>query len=464
MINRRRFLLGLGGATVALPFLESVNFIGGSHARAGGGDGTPVFSVFIRQGNGVAQGGLGETERFWPRNTGALSQQMLGTDNADRALSELAGHASKLLLVRGTRHFTRGNNCDHAAGVAQCLTAASIQGDRENQLANGESIDWFLAKRVNLGGSDPLTLMSGPQQAFIAHGLSYSGPGQLRGAENNPFAVYQDLMGLGGAPGEMLEEVAARRLSVNDLVRDEMKDLLAKPNLSTGDRARLNTHFEAIRDFEGTMVCQLPGEQVDAMEAVGPNAAENRNRLEVTTMMLDLIALAFACDANRVATLQMGTGNDQTNYTINGELQNTYHRISHRVDSDGADGPAIDGADVLHHEIDRIHARHFNHLINRLSEYSGPSGGPLIDESMALWTNDLGYGPSHNHDNLPQIIAGGANGFLRTGQYVDAGNVTHNKFLNTLINAAGVRKDNGDPWDDFGDASLENGNVPEMMT
>ena len=67
MINRRRFLTGLGGAVVALPVLESVRFYGRGGARAQAAE-TPVFSFFMRQGNGCQQAlGYGEPERFWPR-------------------------------------------------------------------------------------------------------------------------------------------------------------------------------------------------------------------------------------------------------------------------------------------------------------------------------------------------------------------------------------------------------------
>ena len=61
------------------------------------------------------------------------------------------------------------------------------------------------------------------------------------------------------------------------------------------------------------------------------------------------------------------------------------------------------------------------------------------------------------------MIAGSADGFLRTGQYVDAGDVTHNKMLNTLATAVGLRKTNGDPVDDFGHESLEPGLISEMI-
>jgi hypothetical protein len=463
MITRRRFLAGLGGATVALPFLESVRYLGGRR-RAHGEvlEGPPVYSVFIRQGNGCQQAWSSEPERFWPSQLGAVTTDSLGTTDADRALSVLAPYADKLLLVRGTRFAFPGNGCGHSGGLNQCLTAARVVGDGADSLADGQSIDWFLSQQLNPPGVEPLNVMSGPQSAYIAHGLSYSGPSQLRGAASDPFAVYQNLMGLSGSQDE-LEAIARRRLSVNDLVRDEMQDLLSKSYLSSADKQRLQTHFDAIRDFEVNMSCTLTDGEVAAMETIRQAAEDNANRIVVAEMMMDLIALAFACDANRVATLQIGTGNDQTRFYVDGVLQNTYHRISHRIDSDGSEGAEIPNADLLHHGIDKIFAGMFLHLLDRMSMYGGPSGGTLLDDAMCLWTNDLSNGPPHSYSNVPQVIAGSAGGFLRTGQYIDAGNVTHNKFLNTLINAAKVRADGGGYYDSFGDASLEPGVIDAMI-
>ncbi len=462
MINRRRFLAGLGGAMVALPALESVKFLGG-RARAAG-SGKPVYSVFIRQGNGCQQEiPNAEPDRFWPAQLGALTTDILANDNAGQAVAELADYASSLLLVRGTRFGFNAAGCGHSGGLNQCLTAAKVTGDGQTSLAGGESIDWFLGQRVNPVGVEPLALMSGPQSAYIAHGLSYSGPQQLRGAANNPFAVYQDLVGLTGASQELLEAIALRRKSVNDLVRGEMQDLLGKSYLSAADKARLQTHFDVIRDIEVNMSCQLTDSEVMALQDISGAAEDNGNRMAVAEMMMDLIALAFSCDANRVATLQIGTGNDQTRYTIDGVLQNTYHRISHRIDGDGSEGAPIENADLLHHGVDVLHAKTFKHLLDRLSLYTSPSGGTLLDDSVALWTNDLASGPPHSFSNIPQVVAGKAGGYLKTGQYIDAGNVTHNKFLNTLISAAGVCKPDGSPYDSFGDPELAPGFIAEMI-
>ena len=460
MITRRRFLYGLGGAAVALPFLESVRW---ARRASAGPSTTPVYSMFIRQGNGCQQGGyLDEPDRFWPSALGPLSKTSLTTTDANQAVSVLADYADKLTLVRGTHFAFPGAGCGHSGGLNQVLTAANITGSGNTSLATGESVDWFLGQRVNPQGVEPLTLMSGPQQAYIAHGLSYSGPAQLRGARNNPFAVYTELMGLSGSP-EYVQQIAMRRRSVNDLVRTEMQELLAMPDLSQTDRQRLDMHFQSIRDLEVAMTCTLPDNEVQAMQQIGDMFEANSVRVQVADYLLELAALAFACDATRVGTIQLGEGNDQTQFVVDGVLQNTYHRISHRIDSDGSQGTPIPNADVLHHKIDIIMAGIVKRFLDKLSAYPGPSGGTLLDDSVVLWTNDLANGPPHSYDNIPQVLIGGAGGFLKTGQYIDARGVTHNQLLNTIINAVGVRKSDGSYYDSFGDPSLSPGVIAAII-
>ena len=83
-------------------------------------------------------------------------------------------------------------------------------------------------------------------------------------------------------------------------------------------------------------------------------------------------------------------------------------------------------------------------------------------DGVAVWTNDLSN-KYHSYDNIPWVLAGGANGFLKTGQYIDAGNVTSNKLLNTIGSAVGCRNESGGLLDNFGDPSLEPGLISAMM-
>ncbi len=96
-----------------------------------------------------------------------------------------------------------------------------------------------------------------------------------------------------------------------------------------------------------------------------------------------------------------------------------------------------------------------------MSSYS-LGNGSLLDSGVSVLTNDLAN-KFHQYNNVPYICAGSCNDFLRTGHYVDAGGVNNNKLFNTLASAVGVRKDNGDWVDDFGDESLEGGFIDALI-
>lgn len=457
--NRRKFLIGAGGVAVALPLLESWM---GRRAMAGV-DTRARFAVFVRAGNGVAQQSGSEPEQFWPRATGAISTATLRDDNADRATSELADYAPRLNLLKGVNRPFGTPRCGHAESIPQCLTSARCtEGVANEPQAQGVSADWTIARAMNPMGREPLTLMAGPGSAYIAEALSWSAPNTRTPAERSPLNAYMRMMGLSGAPPEIQVRIAERRMSVNDLVRDQMRSLLSRSDISMRDRRRLQQHFDAIRDTEIRMSCDLDPTIAERVGAI-TSPEGNDVRPEVVRRHMDLIAFAFSCDLNRAATLQVGEGNDQTMYEIGGSRLPRFHWISHRIYSDGSDGEAIPDAVTLHHQVDRLQLQLFKYLLDQLDSYPSAYGGTLLDDSVAVWLNDLGNGPPHGGTNVPWLLAGSAGGFLRTGQFVDLRGVTINRVLNTIVSAVGVRKADGTYVDDIGDPSLTGGLVDSIV-
>jgi hypothetical protein len=135
--------------------------------------------------------------------------------------------------------------------------------------------------------------------------------------------------------------------------------------------------------------------------------------------------------------------------------------ISHRNLSDSSGGAVIPNASELHRKVDRIHAADFLYLCDRLASVQTPTGS-LIDQGYAVWTNQIATG-SHQHDNQPFAVVGSGGGYLKVGQYVDAGGVTLNLMLNTLLNAAGVKASGGGPVEDFGEQTLSKGQISSLI-
>jgi Protein of unknown function (DUF1552) len=467
--GRRSFLRTIGGLGLSLPFLEGLEERSAWAAAAP----PPVFGLFICTANGVVQSFRDEPEKFWPTELGSLSVAGMQAFAADRATGLLADHAAQLSFVRGVKYPFPNNGCGHALGLLQCLTAARPTGTSNTATAAGISADTLIAEALHPAGVEPLTLYAGLKGGFIDEKLSFRAANQVRAAEGNPWNVYQRLVGLAqpsspdGAP-DVAAQLALRRKSVNDLVREELSSLLNRSSLSQADRQRLDLHFTSIRDVEQTMVsmgfqCTEDGLDLQAIEAMNTGRAfrQDGSIEEVAKLQLDLATFAFACNASRVATIQIGDGTDATRYVLNGERVERFHWISHRQTSDGNNGEPIARAVEWHTAIDRVRMTTFKYLLDRWSSIS-TGNGSLLDNAFALWTSHISIGPSHSFNNLPVIIAGKAGGFLRTGQYIDAGNANNNRLLNTLITANGVRR-NGAPVDDFGDPSLTGGLIDALV-
>jgi len=452
LINRRAFLRA-GAIAVGLPFLE------GLPARsAWAADAAPVFSLFIVAACGVVG------NKFFPDATGALSRASLGA-LTDKATSVLAPHAENLLFLKNIDFPMNGPTaCGHAQGLCMSLTAAPAGGGGKTAYSNGISADMVIAQAVNEAGADPLTLYAGNRKnGYIAERISFkgAGSGQVRSADDNPYTLYSKLIGLTSpsAPSpsptpdrgaDAAAELLASRKSVNDLVRAELNSLLAMPALSAADKQRLQQHFDSIRDTEvkmGQMArgCTQDGLSTSELEALKSGFAFKTNGMieDVAKLQLELVALAFACNFNRIATLQHGDGTDQTKYAVpsNSELNWPFHHISHRVQSDSSSG-SNPTAEQAHAEIDVLRMKT---LLHGLDQFEARG---LFDKSIVMWTNHVADGPTHSFKNVPTIIAGNGGGYLKQGAYIDAGNVTNNRLFNTLI-AAAVR-DNSEWTQDFG--------------
>jgi hypothetical protein len=470
-VGRRVFLRGAASAVMALPVLEGL-LPKGVQAQAT----KQSFAIFMRQANGCQQQLNAEPDRFWPKNLGALTTASMQADG-DQAVSVLADYASKLLIVRGVEmREIQDAGCGHSSGGLLCLTAARANGKNiEKALATGESIDNRIARELSGAGVEPLTLRAGMRSGYLDDVLSYRSSGNRRVAESNPFNAYKALFGLVTTPTTTpgtVDTTALRRKSVNDLVRAEMTRLLSNPKLSKDDKDRLTQHQQAIRDLEVGMAtgqqCTFTGDVLDPITKLTTSQAESDAMiLQTVKFQSQVIAIAVACGKARGVTLQIGNGNDQTQFTINGKKYERFHHISHRINSDGAEGSAIADADVKHHDIDKLFAGMFKGLIAELDARKTPTGS-LLDEGVAVWLNDLANGPPHGKQNIPYVCAGSAGGALKNGVYVDAGNkasnkyVTHNKFLNTIGAAVGVKNAAGNALDDFGDSTLEKGLIAQM--
>jgi len=434
-INRRAFLRGAGTVAIGLPFLEGL-----PERSAWAAGSPPVFTMFIVGSCGV----VGES--FLPDATGALTTSGLA-GMTTKAVSALSAHAPNLTMLKQINWPQNVKSCGHAEGLCQALTAIVPGATGNRAYAGGPSADVVIGKAVNPPGVDPIIAYSAAKNAYVADRISWRGAGadQLRSGDQNPYTLYQKLVGLTTMTGTgtpttdpVAAELAATQKSVNDLVRAELNSLMANPALSADDKARLDLQFQSIRDLEvgmgnAGMMCTQTGLDTTTLNSYKTFSFKTDGMIETVTLMhMQLAALAFACNYNRVAALQWGDGTDGTHYKTASALNLSswsFHQLSHRIMDDGATGNDPT-AKKAHAEIDVVRMQTFAKGLDAFNARG------LANNSMVMMTFHIADGPSHSGMNVPHIIWGNGGGFLKTGQFLDAGKVTNNKLLNTIITAA----------------------------
>jgi len=88
-------------------------------------------------------------------------------------------------------------------------------------------------------------------------------------------------------------------------------------------------------------------------------------------------------------------------------------------------------------KINQWFAGEMNYLLARLAETPDPgTDQSLLDNTLVVWTNELGKGNSHTLQNIPFLMVGGADGF-QMGRYLKLDNQPHNRLWLQLAHAFG---------------------------
>jgi hypothetical protein len=463
-LERRAFLRGIGGTIMALPLLETFNMRGAQAAVPA----KKINVCFIGQMDGHV------SDMFYPPVGPITTASLKAADAAaPTATAELADHAADLGIVRNI-DFAFGTHpgCGHPRGGNISITASAAKGSQPGTTPSRESADWPIAQ---LAGKEPLNLYAGRKGGgddCFAFGVG----GKVRVANNKPYDVYLSMMGLIGMqttdPG-LVARLAARDKSINDVLRSQIQDLMRRTDLSMSDRDRLQTHFASIRELEVGMTGstpQMPGAP-DA-KTLGDMALSLKNtpdandmREAAVKMQLSLIALAFSAGMTTAATLQIGQLQDDVQYIVDGKRMTMgYHSVTHAENGDSGEAGRNMAMVTIHHKVDRIHAQFMKHMIEQLKLYKTIDGRPLLDDSVVVWTNQMGNGYSHEGVCVPWVYAGSAGGALKTGISLDAGHkVKNSQILNSVLTACGVRKPDGSNKDDFGDPTAPKGLYADIM-
>ena len=428
-LGRRSFLRGLG-ATVALPFLQSLAPRGlAATVRP------PVRLGFLYVPNGVNM-------REW-------TPAATGVDYAlPHTLQPLAPHKNDILVLTGLAQDKGRNNGDgagdHARAAGSWLTGAQPLKSESSAIRLGVSADQVAAeafKKQTRFASLELGLEPGRQggkcdsgyACAYSNNISWRNEGSPSGKEISPRLVFERLFSSAN-PTVAGEESARRqryRKSVLDFVMDDARDLSAK--VGGGDKQKIDEYMTAVREIEmrveaaerSVKLAQDAGliEGYDVPEQVPESFSEH------STLMMDLMALAFQTDTTRVSTCMLANEGSNRAYR-NLSISRGHHELSHHQNN----------PDNLRQirDINTFHVQQFAYLINKLK--SIPDGeGTLLDNCMLLYGAALADGDRHEHENLPLLMAGRGGGSILSGRHVRYANETPMcNLLLSMLQRAGV--------------------------
>ena len=407
--GRRDFLRRLGLGAAALPFvcnLPSLAFEGHAARKR--------RLVVIFSPNGVVP------QTFWPDEEG----DSVAFDDSfafKESLAPLEPLRDRTLLLHGICDKVRGSGSAHMRGIGCLLTGIELMpGGQQGGSgppagwASGISIDQELknhlqssaATRTRFGSLEFGVMV--PESATVWTRLSYAGPTRPIAPIDDPYQMFSKLYGQirdRESLGSILDDVQADLRTLNSAIGAE-------------DRQLLEEHATFVREME----LELRSNQ----QTLGPppdieRGVDLEDGPRISRMQIDLMVNSFAADFARIATLQYSRATSPARMPWLG-IDEGHHSLSHEPDSN-------EDAQEKLTKINRWYCEQVVYLARRLSETPEPGGnGSLLDNTLIVWTNELGKGNNHTMNNIPFVLVGGGADY-RMGRIVRFPKVHHNRLL-----------------------------------
>jgi hypothetical protein len=415
--TRRAFIRDLGLRTAAVPFILNLPSLGFANQQSRKQRLVVMFSP-----NGVVP------STFWPDEEGS-------SFTLKESLKPLEPFRDRMLTLYGVCDKVRGDGDNHMRGIGCLLTGVelfpgNIQGGSHTPAgwAKGISIDQeiknFLQGRPETRtrfGSLELGVMV-PDRADTWTRMSYAAANKPIAPIDDPYQLFNKLY------GRTKDRESLR--SILDDVREDLKKVGSV--VSSEDRRLLEEHATFVREMEEELKQAAKEDVGHAVPEIEPGVKEeNDNIPRISRMQIDLLVNSFATDSARVATYQITNSVGQARMRWLGVTEG-HHELSHRPDSDKS-------AQEMLTKINGWYCEQLAYLAKRLCETPEPGGnGSLLDNTLLVWTNELGKGNSHTLDDIPWVLVGNGLDF-KMGRSLKYRKAPHNRLLLSLAHGFGHR-------------------------
>ena len=443
--SRRQFLSLCSSAAVTLPYASML--MRSAHAQSATGPHTRFIAMFSPHGC------VHELWRPRAANGGLATNLDFSFAFENAHLGPLQDYRAQLAIVDGVdfrANYEAGGYGGHEVGISTCLTGGTASGSHE-------SIDQYIARRLDHRPVRSIELGVGTQSqagpdAWDLITMSWDQRGH--GVQNivDPALAWDKLFSDISAPPDNAQDRARqtrRRLAALDFSATQARAL--EQALTGTEREKLQAHLTSLDSLRRSLgFDSAPGDCASPAQPAFANATAPSSHDAVIDTQIDLIAAAFACDAARVASLQVHYAGQSTTapymlaYTGFGEGQfhfDLHNNVAHAAGNSEADDQRVA-------EVGQYHARKLARLLAALDVPDPLQDGTILDNTVIYWTNELGNPAAHHNVGVPTILAGGGSGRLRRGQYIQVrpglpswnqfdALYPHNRVLTTICHAMG---------------------------
>jgi hypothetical protein len=409
-LSRRRFIRGIGGATLTLPWLESLS--GSDNDKP-----MPQRMAHFYVPIGVVRRGFfpGEADHIIPKGNLGNVMASLGKqdphfsvkplDELTPTMRPLKALKQKVNLITGLdRKFQIGTDV-HAQCASCYLSSAVPYSIKKSAWPLDRTLDHIVGDAI--GTQTPFNTLEfscnthkDNKESIYFDNISWYGTGHLAPSIRTPKKMYQRLFS---------NNETNRFREVTNLVLEDARSL--RQNLGYTDQQKFEEYFDSIRAIEQQMNrLQKMQSELSKVEMDEPTEAY-LPRGEFIRLMGDLMVVAFQTGLTNVATFMVGPERWDTPYMFDGLFAKprSHHGMSHNQTK------MID--DLL--RVDQFHMEQFAYLVQRMEDIKESNGTSLLDNTLFTYGSGLGDGSTHQYNDLPIIVAGSGGGKFKTGQHIN---------------------------------------------
>ncbi len=423
-IDRRAFLKGVGGVSLALPVLDVMG------AEVTGKAPRRFCAIYTANGMSLPKTEHGINEWSWFPTAEKNGEFVFGNST-----EPLSPYRKQLSFLGGLLHPS-GPKADPHTCSDMWLTGAPLHNPKPGTY-NTAGVDQVIALHTKQHCRQPslvLSIDAGTGYLSRTGTISYSLEGRPIPAENHPRRIFDRLFKGERSSLESQREALKRRIKLVDAVAQSASSL--NQQLGKSDREKMDQYLTSLNEVESRLVASerwidVPLKKQDYSH-INLDATSASEPAEFYRTMFDLIALAFDADITRSITFMLnredGMGISDT-FPIKLGLGKTHHNLSHATDKEGQLNFA---------KYDLFLSQQIAHFLKRMNGYQDRQG-TVLDNTIVLFGS--GASTTHNNHNIPTLIAGGANMGLKHGAYWKKDDTRMSNVYLSIIRSLGIEEE-----------------------